>query len=73
MSWLGVMERELARMGARRMMLPAEDLDKVQRYEGHLHRQLIQTLRELEAMQERRRGGAAPLARLDVSGADAAG
>jgi len=66
-------ERELARMGARRMMLPAEDLDKVQRYEGHLHRQLIQTLRELEAMQERRRGGAAPLARLDVSGSDAAG
>lgn len=66
-------ERELARMGARRMLLPADDLDKVQRYEAHLHRQLIQTLRELEAMQERRRGGATPLARLDVSGPDAAG
>lgn len=70
---LAEVERELARLGARRMMLPADDLDKVQRYEGHLHRQLIQTLRELEAMQERRRGGAAPLARLDVSGSDAAG
>lgn len=66
-------ECELARMGARRMLLPAADLDKVQRYEGHLHRQMIQTLRELEAMQERRRGGAAPLARLDVSGSDAVG
>jgi len=66
-------ERELARMGARRMLLPAADLDKVQRYEGHLHRQLIQTLRELEAMQERRRGNAAPLARLDVGGLDGSG
>ncbi len=66
-------ERELARMGARRMLLAAEDLDKVQRYEGHLHRQLIQTLRELEAMGERRRGNAAPLARLDTSGLDATG
>ncbi len=66
-------ERELARMGARRMMLPAADLDKVQRYEAHLHRQMIQTLRELEAMGERRRGGVAPLARLDMSGSDAAG
>ncbi len=66
-------ERELARMGARRMLLPAAELDKVQRYEAHLHRQMIQTLRELEAMGERRRGGATPLGRLDVSGTDAAG
>jgi hypothetical protein len=39
------------------------------RYEAHLFRQCIQALRELEAMQARRRGRAAPLARIDITGA----
>lgn len=65
---LEVVERELSRMEAERLMLPPLVLDKVTRYEAHLHRQLVQTMHELEAMQERQRGHAAPLARLDVSG-----
>lgn len=65
--------REIARLGAKRLMLPTDLLDKVTRYEAHLHRQMVQTLHELEAMQERRKGRAAPLARLDVSGLDATG
>ncbi len=53
----------------REQLLPNEDiLNKVMRYEAHLNRQLNQTLHELEAMQARRQGGAAPLARLDVQG-----
>jgi hypothetical protein len=50
-----------------------EDADKVMRYEAHLHRQLLQTLHELEAMQARRTGQAAPLARLDVQGLEPTG
>lgn len=51
--------------------LPSRDfLDKIQRYETHLHRQLLQTLHELEAIQGRRAGRPSPLARLDVSGVD---
>jgi hypothetical protein len=49
-------------------LLPAPDaLERVMRYEAHLHRQLTTVLHELEAAQTRRRGGATPLARLDVS------
>ncbi len=44
------------------------DLSTIIRYEAHLHRQYIQTLHELEALQTRRAGGHAPLARLDISG-----
>jgi len=70
---LEVVERELSRMEAERLMLPPLLLDKVTRYEAHLHKQLVQTMHELEAMQDRRRGHAAPLARLDMSGLDEAG
>ncbi len=49
--------------------LPGRDvLDKIMRYEAHLHRLYIQTLHELEAIQTRRQGGHSPLARLDISG-----
>ena len=41
----------------------------ITRYEISLHRQVIQNLHELEAMQTRRKGGTSPLARLDVTGA----
>ena len=44
-------------------------MERIIRYEGHLHRQLIQTIRELEATQARRKGDRpSPLTRLDVSG-----
>jgi len=51
-----------------RMLPDGDTLQKITRYESHLHRQLIQTLHELEAMQARRRGEQTPLARLDISG-----
>jgi hypothetical protein len=56
---------------ARRVLPPADDLDKIMRYEAHLHRQLTQILHELEAIQIRRKGGTSPLARLDITGAPA--
>ena len=46
---------------------PAET-DRLVRYEAHLSRQFYQALHELEAQQARRRGQAAPLARVDVHG-----
>ncbi len=53
-------------------VLPHErDVNNIVRYEAHLNRQLTGSLHELEALQERRRGNHAPLARvdIDVSGA----
>ena len=48
-------------------ILPQEgDLNKIMRYESHLNRQLYQAMHELEAIQLRRQGGHAPLARIDV-------
>jgi hypothetical protein len=59
-------ERERLR---RERVLPNEQgLGKVIRYEAHLHRQLLQTLHELEAIQARRQGLQTPLARVDVQG-----
>jgi len=53
----------------RERLLPNEDtLNKVIRYEAHLHRQLLQTMHELEALQARRQGRQTPLARVDVQG-----
>jgi hypothetical protein len=61
-------ERDLRNM-ARERLLPTEKiLEKVARYEAHLSRGLYKALHELEALQVRRAGGAAPLARLDVDG-----
>ncbi len=59
---------ELGRMRRERLMPLGPELDKIMRYEAHLNRQLNQTLHELEALQVRRQGGVAPLARLDVQG-----
>jgi hypothetical protein len=61
------------RMRRERTLPHREDAEKVMRYEAHLHRQLMQTLHELEAMQARRAGQAAPLARLDVQGLEPTG
>ncbi len=54
---------------SRRLLPDRDPMERIIRYEGHLHRQLIQTIRELEATQARRKGDRpSPLARLDVSG-----
>jgi hypothetical protein len=53
----------------RQRLLPAEpEMDKVTRYEAHLSRELYKAMHELEALQARRCGRAAPVARLDVTG-----
>ena len=45
-----------------------EPSPEVARYEAHLSRGLYKALHELEALQVRRLGGSAPLARPDVDG-----
>lgn len=50
-------------------LLPHDaDLQQIIRYEAHLSRQLYHALHELEALQERRRGNAAPLVRVAIHG-----
>ena len=60
------MERDLKRMSRERLLPDEKTLEKVARYEAHLSRLFHKTLHELEALQARRAGGVAPLARLDV-------
>jgi hypothetical protein len=66
---------QLARAHHRRLrqsMLPDEEtLAKITRYEAHLNRQMYQALHELEALQARRFGQAAPLARLEINASTA--
>jgi hypothetical protein len=61
-------ERDLRNMARERLLPNDKILEKVARYEAHLSRGLYKALHELEALQARRTGGAAPLARLDVDG-----
>jgi hypothetical protein len=61
-------ERDLRNMSRERLLPDEKTLEKVARYEAHLSRGLFQALHELEALQTRRSGGSAPLARLDVDG-----
>src|ERR687897_3030223 len=61
-------ERHLQNMSRERLLPDEKTLEKVARYEAHLSRGLYKALHELEALQLRRSGGAAPLARLDVDG-----
>src|SRR5215210_2445059 len=61
-------ERELANMSRERLLPSEKTLEKITRYEAHLSRLMFKALHELEALQVRRSGGAAPLARLDVDG-----
>jgi hypothetical protein len=61
-------EKDLERMSRERLLPRVETLEKVARYEAHLSRLFHKALHELEALQIRRAGGAAPLARLDVDG-----
>ena len=61
---------DLAKMSRERLLPPDKTLEKVAHYEAHLSRLLYKAMHELEALQTRRRGVAAPLARLDVGGMD---
>jgi hypothetical protein len=61
-------ERDLERMSRERLLPDEKTLEKVARYEAHLSRGLYKALHELEALQARRTGVAAPLTRLDVDG-----
>jgi hypothetical protein len=61
-------ERDLQNMARERLLPDEKTLEKVARYEAHLSRGLYKALHELEVLQTRRLGGAAPLARLDVDG-----
>ena len=60
--------RSLANMTHERLLPDEKTLEKISRYEAHLSRQLFKALHELEALQVRRSGGTAPLARIDVDG-----
>ena len=65
---VGRVEKDFERMSRERLLPDERTLEKVARYEAHLSRGLYKALHELEALQARRTGGAAPLARLDVDG-----
>jgi hypothetical protein len=52
-----------------RMLPSKENMEKIMRYEAHLHRMYIQTKHELEAIQSHRKGDrVSSLTRIDVSG-----
>jgi hypothetical protein len=61
-------ERDLRNISRERLLPDEKTLEKVARYEAHLSRGLYKALHELEALQTRRSGGSAPLARLEVDG-----
>ena len=61
-------KRDLRNMSRERLLPDEMTLQKIARYEAHLSRGLYQAMHELEALQTKRSGGAAPLARLDVQG-----
>ena len=61
-------ERDLRNIARERLLPDDKILEKVSRYEAHLSRLMFKALHELEALQVRRSGGTAPLARLDVDG-----
>jgi hypothetical protein len=61
-------ERDLRNMARERLLPDEKTLEKIARYEAHLSRGLYKAMHELEALQSRRQGGSAPLARLDVDG-----
>jgi hypothetical protein len=61
----------LANLQETRVVPEQRHLEQIMRYETHLHRQWVQTLHELEALQQRRKGLPTHLARLDISGSPA--
>src|SRR5918995_7419329 len=61
-------ERDLTDMSRERLLPDEMTLQKIARYEAHLSRGLYQAMHELEALQTKRSGGAAPFGRPDVQG-----
>jgi hypothetical protein len=55
---------EIDKQFSRRLLPSAQTLERIMRYEAHLHRMRVQT----EALQARRKGERSPLARVDFSG-----
>ena len=62
----------IARIRSESLLLDAQQLATITRYEAHLRRQLVQYLHELQALQSQAAGRPSPLARLDVQVIDAA-
>ncbi len=60
-------EREIVDKRRLRILPSADELQKIGRYEAHLSREMYRALHELEALQTHRKGGSAPLGRLDVA------
>ena len=56
----------LEKMSRERLLPNDKTLEKVARYEAHLSRGLYKAMHELEALQTRRLGGSAHLARLGL-------
>jgi len=48
-------------------VFPTGDVERIERYEAHLHRMFLKDLHELEALQTRRRGDPTPLARVEIN------
>ena len=68
-----VPEREIVHEQMELRMLPSEHhLERITKLERHFHRQVLQTLHEIEALQARRNGHPANLARVDFTGPPAA-
>jgi hypothetical protein len=59
-------QQQIVKRRRAKILPSADDLHKIGRYESHLSKEMYRALHELEALQERRRGGKSPLARLDV-------
>ena len=55
-----------------RILPPDPYLERIAKHERHFHRQFLQTLHEIEALQARRKGHHVNLARVDFSGSPAA-
>ncbi|MDD5054877.1 MAG: hypothetical protein PHZ00_01260 [Candidatus Peribacteraceae bacterium] len=66
---LAIHEEETSKADVQSKMIPSPaELDKIQRYDAHLQRVLLQTLHELQRMQAARLGKPAPMAAaLDVT------
>ena len=63
-----IVGEQLQNMRRERLLPEDKTLEKISRYEAHVSRLMFKALHELEAIQVRRSGGGAPLARLDVDG-----
>lgn len=59
---------QMERQAWRHLLPSDEDIDRIMRYGGSIHRQILQIFHEIEAMQARRKGERTPLARLDITG-----